>query len=122
MSVSVCAGWKYCSITISPLACSFWLVLNVWCSKAFVGDAGTCKPKAALSCGSAMRVLVFSWASTLAPAACRLALLSRVVEMPVRVGHRLQRRISQPIERFFKENELLHQGLSPMELPSATDR
>jgi hypothetical protein len=42
--------------------------------------------------------------------------------MPVRVGHRLQRRISQPIERFFKENELLHQGLSPMELPSATDR
>jgi hypothetical protein len=29
-----------------------------------------------LSCGSAMRVLVFSWASTVAPAACRLALLS----------------------------------------------
>src|SRR5215469_16781588 len=34
------------------------------------------QPKSALSCGSAMRVLVFLWASTLAPAACRLALLS----------------------------------------------
>src|ERR1700719_444154 len=76
MSVSVCAGWKYCSITISPLACSFWLVLNVCCGKASAGDAEKCKPKSALSCGSAMRVLVFSWASTVAPAACRLALLS----------------------------------------------
>src|SRR5580693_9169692 len=76
MSVSVCAGWKYCSITISPLACSFWLVLNVCCGKASAGDAGKCKPKSALSCGSAMRVLVFSWANTVAPAACRLALLS----------------------------------------------
>src|ERR1700681_349212 len=76
MSVSVCAGWKYCSITISPLACSFWLVLNVCCGKASAGDAGKCKPNSALSCGSAMRVLVFLWASTVAPAACRLALLS----------------------------------------------
>src|SRR3984957_16084003 len=76
MSVSVCAGWKYCSITISPLACSFWLVLNVCCGKASAGEAEKCKPKSALSCGSAMRVLVFSWASTVAPAACRLALLS----------------------------------------------
>src|SRR5712675_2886780 len=76
MSVSVCAGWKYCSITISPLACSFWLVLNVCCGKASAGDAGRCKPKSALSCGSAMRVLVFSWARTVAPAACRLPLLS----------------------------------------------
>src|ERR1700722_4635684 len=63
MSVSVCAGWKYCSITISPLACSFWLMLNVCCGKASAGDAGRCKPKTALSCGSALRVLVFSWAS-----------------------------------------------------------
>src|SRR6202040_1063293 len=69
-------GWKYCSITISPLACSSLLLLKVCCGKASAGDAGKCKPISALSCGSAIRVLVLSWASTVAPAACRLALLS----------------------------------------------
>src|SRR5215469_17280784 len=102
MSVSVCAGWKYCSITVSLLACSFRLVLKVCCGNASAGDAGTCKPRSALSWGSAMRVLVFSWASTVAPAACRFGVMVRVIEMPVRVDYYLYRRIAQHIERFFQ--------------------
>jgi len=50
---------------------------DVWlAAKASAGDAGMCKPKSAMSCGSAMRVLVFFGASTVPPAACRLGLLS----------------------------------------------
>jgi hypothetical protein len=48
-----------------------------------------------------MRILVFSWASTGARGV-QIGVIVRVVEMPVRVDHRLQRRIAQPIERCFQ--------------------
>jgi len=80
----------------------FLAVLKVCCGKASAGDAGKCKPKSALSCGSAMRVLVFSWAQHCGARGVQIGVIVGVVDMPVRVDHRLQRRIAQPIERFFQ--------------------
>jgi len=49
-----------------------------------------------------MRVLVLSWASTVAPSSVQIGVIVGVVEMPVRVDHRFQRRIAEPIEIFFQ--------------------
>src|SRR5690348_6554344 len=76
MSVSVWAGAKRDSATLTPLKLREWLSGNVCCGSAAGGEAGTSNSRNARWCASAMRFFVFSCATTVAPAACRGALLS----------------------------------------------
>src|SRR5262249_15923312 len=54
----------------------FWVVAKVCCGRAPAGEAGKSKLNTGRWCGSDIRFFVFSWARTVAPAACRGPLLS----------------------------------------------
>jgi len=88
MSVSVCAGWKYCSITISPLARSSLLLLKFCCGKA--------------SAGGCQKVQTQKRAVSTVARGVQIGVIVSAVDRPERVDHRFQRCIAEPIYIFFQ--------------------